>query len=181
MPAINRLVFAHTAEGLFVRAYGKHLGPELTERLRAMGLDVAKLPASIDAKLFGDAFRLLRDTLHPGDASDGPDRAMGQRFLDSYFETVMGSLVRLALRMVPTDKALLRASTHLKSGTNYIDAAVEQRGPKLVQLTLSDYSTSPGFMAGIMHRMAEVTGGKQVRVTYGTDGAPKVRYLIEWQ
>lgn len=181
MPPPSRLVFAHTIEGLFVRAYGKLLGPELTATLKERGLDVAKIPQAVDAQVFGDAFKLVRDTLHRGDPSDAPDRAMGRRFLDAYFETVMGGLVRFALRMTSTDAVLLRASTHLKSGTNFIDAVAVQKGPKLVELTLSDYSTSPGFMAGIIQRLSELSGAKNVQVEYVADGAPKFRYLVRWE
>jgi hypothetical protein len=39
----RRLVFRHTVEGLFVRAYGEKVTPALRERFKAVGLDLKEV------------------------------------------------------------------------------------------------------------------------------------------
>lgn len=152
----RRLVFKHTIEGLFVRAYGAQVTPPLKEQLRAMGLE----GAAVDAEIFGKAFALLRDAVHPGVEPALAERQMGARFLAGYFETAMGGLVKMMLKLLSVEKALARVPQSLMSGANFIEARVEKEGERHYRLTMSDYSTSPDFLCGVVEEMVSRAGGK---------------------
>jgi uncharacterized protein (TIGR02265 family) len=47
----------------------------------------------------------------------------------------------------------------LMSGANFIEARVEKQGERQYRLTMSDYSTSPDFLCGIVIEMIARAGG----------------------
>jgi uncharacterized protein (TIGR02265 family) len=151
----RRLVFKHTIEALFGRAYGAQLTPALKEQFRALGLDAA----AVDAESFGKAFFLLRDAVYPGIEPSQAERQMGTRFLSGYFETAMGGLVKVMLKLLSVEKALGRVPQSLMSGANFIEASVEKKEDRHFQLTMSDYSTSPEFLCGVVAEMVSRAGG----------------------
>ena len=150
----RRLVFRHTVEGLFERAYGERIGPELAQQLSAFPL---KSP-TLDAALFGQAFAVLRDGLFPGVPAAEAEKQMGERFLEGYFETVLGGLVKTMLRLLPVEKAIARIPQSLMSGANFIRAHVEPAGPREKKVVMNDYSTSPDFLCGVVAALVRRTG-----------------------
>ena len=154
-PVSRRLVFKHTIEGLFTRAYGAQVTPALKEEFRRLGLE----GAAVEAEAFGKAFVLLRDAVHPGIEPNVAERQMGERFLAGYFETAIGGLVKMMLKLLPVEKAVMRVPQSLMSGANFIEARVEKQGERQYRLTMSDFSTSPDFLCGIVSQMITRTGG----------------------
>jgi uncharacterized protein (TIGR02265 family) len=152
----RRLVFKHTIEGLFGRAYGSQLTPALEALLTPLGLGAA----AVDAERFGEGFALLRDAVYPGVKPAIAERQMGARFLSGYFDTAMGGLVKAMLRLLSVEKALGRVPQSLMSGANFIEARVEKRGDRYFHLSMNDYSTSPDFLCGVVEEMVTLAGGK---------------------
>jgi uncharacterized protein (TIGR02265 family) len=150
----RRLVFKHTVEALFDRAFGRDVKPELREQFRALGL----FSPAIDAELFGRCFATLRDHVRPGVPLAQAEREMGQRFLASYFETAMGAMVGVWLKVLSVEQALQRAPQSLMSGANFIHARVELVGPRLAQVQMTDFSTSPEFLCGVVSELLRRTG-----------------------
>ena len=105
----RRLVFKHTIEGLFTRAYGGQIPPPLEAQFRDMGL----YAPAVDAEVFGRAFQLLRDEAHRGIDTAAAERQMGARFLACYFETAMGGLVKVLMKVLSVDQALARVPKSL--------------------------------------------------------------------
>lgn len=151
----RRLVFKHTIEGLFTRAYGAQLTTALKDDFRRLGLE----GAAVEAETFGKAFVLLRDAVHPGIEPTLAERQMGARFLSGYFETAIGGLVKVMLKLLPVEKALMRVPQSLMSGANFIEARVEKAGERHYRLTMSDFSTSPHFLCGVVSQMVTLSGG----------------------
>ncbi len=151
----RRLVFKHTVEGLFTRAYGGKISPALEAKFREMGLHA---PA-VDAEVFGLAFQLLRDEVHRGVDPATAEREMGTRFLAGYFETAMGGLVRVMMKLLTVDQALARVPKSLMSGANFIEAKVVKVAEREVNLVVSDFSTSPEFLSGVAGEVVRRAGG----------------------
>lgn len=158
----RRLVFKHTVEGLFTRAYGGQIPPSLDAQFREMGL----YAPAVDAEVFGRAFHLLRDEVHRGLEPAAAERQMGARFLAGYFETAMGGLVKVMLKVLSVDQALARVPKSLMSGANFIEAKVVKVGEREVNLVVNDYSTSPEFLCGVVSEMVTRAGGSpQIEIT----------------
>ena len=151
----RRLVFKHTIEGLFTRAYGGQIPPAVEGQFREMGL----YAAAVDAEVFGRAFQLLRDEVHHGLDTATAEREMGARFLAGYFETAMGGLVKVMIKLLSVDQALARVPKSLMSGANFIEAKVVKVADREVNLVVSDYSTSPEFLSGVVSEMVRRAGG----------------------
>jgi uncharacterized protein (TIGR02265 family) len=150
----RRLVFKHTVEGLFERAYGS----QLSSQQRARFLEVGLFGPTVSAEVFGQAFAELRDTVFAGVPHAQAERTMGERFLDGYFDTAMGGLVKVMLRLLSPEKALHRVPQSLMSGANFIAARVEATAPRDFRVVMNDYSTSPEFLCGVVRRMLQLTG-----------------------
>ncbi len=150
----RRLVFKHTIEGLFTRAYGAQLTPALKARLQELNI----WGPAVDAEVFGQAFIALRDTVYPGVDPAHAERQMGARFLSGYFDTAMGGLVKMMLKLLSVEKALGRVPQSLMSGANFIEARVEKEDERRYRLSMSDYSTSPDFLCGIVSEMISRSG-----------------------
>lgn len=171
----RRLVFKHTVEGLFVRAYGAQVPAALQAKFRELGL----FAPSVDAEVFGQCFQLLRDAVLPGVDPAAAERQMGARFLAGYFDTAMGGLVKVMLKMLSVEKALARVPQSLMSGANFIEARVDPVGEREVKLVMNDYSTSPDFLCGIVTEMVTRAGGRpQVEIVERKGRATVMR--VRW-
>ncbi len=171
----RRLVFKHTVEGLFTRAYGGKTSPTLKAQFREMGLHA---PA-VDAEVFGRAFQLLRDEVHRGVDPATAEREMGACFLAGYFETAMGGLVRVMMKLLSVDQALARVPKSLMSGANFIEAKVVKVAEREVNLMVSDFSTSPEFLSGVVGEMVKRAGGApQIEIIERTGRASVMR--VRW-
>lgn len=171
----RRLVFKHTVEGLFVRAYGGQIPPGLEKQFRDMGL----YAPAVDAEVFGRAFHLLRDEVHRGVDTAAAERQMGARFLAGYFETAMGGLVKMMMKLLSVDQALARVPKSLMSGANFIEAKVVKVAEREVNLVVSDSSTSPEFLCGVVGEMVTRAGGvPQLEITERNGRASVMR--VRW-
>jgi uncharacterized protein (TIGR02265 family) len=152
----RRLVFRHTVEGLFQKAYGPQLSISLKKTLKELGLE----SPAVDAEAFGKAFGLLRDAAHPGIETSRAEREMGARFLKGYFETTMGNLTKMMLKLLSVESALSRVPQSLMSGANFVEAKVLRVAEKNYLLSMNDYCTSPDFLCGVVSEMIQLVGGK---------------------
>jgi uncharacterized protein (TIGR02265 family) len=176
----KRLVFRHTTEGLFLRAFGEVLTPALRAELKGLGLSLDPPAAAVDATAFGAAFARLREAAFPGRPPAEAESLMGERFLDGYFDTVMGGLVKAMLKLLPVERALERVPQSLMSGANFIQARVLKVGPRSYEVWMSDYSTSPGFLIGVVRRMVTLSGGQQVEVAVAVERGRELVLRVGW-
>ena len=176
----KRLVFRHTVEGLFGVAFGDAITPALKEKLREKGLDLDRLAAAYPAEVYGAAFHLLREHVHPGVDEQTAGIAMGERFLEGYFSTVMGSLLKTILRVLPVQSVVERTPKSLETGTNFIKARVQPLGVRLYEVWMSDYSTSPAFLMGVVGRMVRIAGGKDVSVQLAKQEGSQLTFRLSW-
>lgn len=177
----RRLVFRHTVEGLFVRAYGARVTPELHERFRSLGLDLDAIPTAVDAEVYRQAYELLRERLHPGVTPHEADVLMARGFIDGYFETIIGQLTKMMVRVLPVEKHIERSSRNFEAAVNFVTSRVEKLGPKLFRMTVSDYSLSPQFTVGILGRMFEIAGVSQSEVKLEKEEGRAFSVLLSWR
>ncbi len=173
----RRLVFAHTVEGLFGRAYGEQLSPEQRERFQTLGL----FGPTVDAEKFGEAFALLRDLVQPGVEVQVAETRMGRFFVAGYFETTMGALLKVLFRFLPLDKALMRVPQALMSGTHFIHAEVLKSAERDYVLAMNDYSTSPHFLCGIVAEMASRAGVADADIDIIEHVGRAVKIRVRWK
>lgn len=176
----RRLVFRHTVEGLFVRAYGEKVTPALRERFKAVGLDLNALPATVDANVYLAAYELLREHLHPSVPPAEADVMMARGFIDGYFETVIGQLTKMMVRVMPVEAHIERSSRNFEAAVNFVTARVEKLGPRLFRMTVSDYSLSPQFTVGILGRMFEIAGVRQYDTKLEEQKGRAFSILLSW-
>lgn len=180
MVTASRRIFSHAITGLFVKAFGANVTPALRAAFREKGLDLDKIPATLDASVFAACFDDLRAAIYPGRDPDSAGREMGRRFLDAYFDTTMGALQRTLLKLVPTDRVVERAPEVAASGTNFIRPLVERVAAKHYRVTLNDHATDPSFLAGLIERGIVLSRSADPDVRISRLEGRQVRYDVRW-
>lgn len=179
--AHERLVFRHTVEGLFKVAFKNDVTPELKRALATVGIDLENLPSTCTAEAYGAGFELLRKAVYPSLPEAEASELMGGRFLDGYFSTAMGGVVKTLLRFMPVEKVVERAPTALDSGANFIKSFVQRIASRDYLLTTSDYSTTPGFLTGVVRRTLELSGARNTKVKVETQRGRELVFHITWE
>jgi uncharacterized protein (TIGR02265 family) len=177
----RRLVFRHTVEGLFLRAFGPAMTPAFRESLQRIGLDLDAIPTAIDAHLYRTAYELLRAQIHPGLPPDEADVQMARRFIDGYFETVIGQLTRMMVKVLPVETHIERSSRNFEAAVNFVTSKVEKIGPRAYRMRVSDFSLSPHFTMGILGRMFEIGGVTQYDVRLERQEGRAFSILMSWR
>ncbi|MBL8912432.1 MAG: DUF2378 family protein [Archangium sp.] len=108
------------------------LTPSLIAKLQAIGLDPTKktLPA-YPAQTSRDAVLLCAKALNPQLSEDDALFALGRRFVERYGESIMGSALAAAARMLGPKRMLNRVAVQFGNANNY-----ENSGAKDVKVTV---------------------------------------------
>jgi uncharacterized protein (TIGR02265 family) len=106
---------------------------------------------------------------------------MGVQFLEGYFQTVIGSVVKTLAKMLPVDTVVERLPSNMMSGANFIHVRAEKKAPKHYAMLMSDHSTTPGFLMGLVQGMVQFAGGKDVRVVLSEQKGRALTFDLTWQ
>lgn len=175
----RQIVFAHTVEAFFVRTYGDRLKPELRAQLEKKGLLGSKLP--VDVEVFREGMELVRAALFPEAPVEDAYRAMGEEYLARYFSTVMGGLAAMMVKLLPPEKAIARVSSSLQSASNLVKADYEKRGERDYLVTVENYSSTPGFVAGLLVAFMRNAGGKNVKADLVSHEGRTAKFHVSWE
>jgi uncharacterized protein (TIGR02265 family) len=177
----ERLVFAHTAEGLFRRGLSGRISPELKEQLRQAGLDLDKplMPAyPLDTWL--RCVSLAAQALYPNDPREVALLHVGERMIDGYLETTMGSAMFGLLRLVGTHRALGRMQKNFRSANNYTEVRLTELGPREADLWMNEPGPLRYFMQGVLLAGLRGAGTPNVRVELRQFDDASVTYHLSW-
>jgi uncharacterized protein (TIGR02265 family) len=175
------LVFAQTFEGLFHRAYKGQVTPALRERMRAHGVDLDRpLQPAYPVEAWNAALLETARALHPDLPLEAAYQKVGERFLEGFGETLIGSAMMALLRTVGYRRALARMERNFRTGNNYIRSHMVERGPTEVDVHFEDMREPPGFFTGIFLAGARMTGAQGVRVECERTGELQCRFHITW-
>ncbi|WNG22714.1 DUF2378 family protein [Cystobacter fuscus] len=116
------LVFNHTVQGLFSRAFPQGVPASLKEKLRAAGVDLDKplLPA-YSIKTWSQCVVLSAPVAFPNELPSVAWHKLGERMIDGYQETMIGRAMFASLRLLGPRRMLLRAKRSFRSGNNYTE------------------------------------------------------------
>lgn len=177
--AARQIVFAHTVEAFFVRTYGNRFKPELREQLTKLGLLESKLP--VDVEVFREGMELVRRSLFPEMESEAAYRAMGEEYLARYFTTVMGGLAAMMVKLLPPEKAIARLSQSLQSASNLVKAEYTKNNERDYTVSVENYSSTPGFVAGLLVAFMRNAGGKNVKTDIVEHQGLSAKFHVYWE
>ncbi|MBU8898779.1 TIGR02265 family protein [Corallococcus sp. H22C18031201] len=179
MESPERVVFQQSFEGL-IRALGSRMDDDCVQRLRQVGIDpIRPLAVAYPLEVWVGALREAAATLAPQAPLDEAAALVGHRFLHGYGGTLIGRALLTGVRLLGPQRMLERMTRNLRTGTNYLEAHLEQQGPTHYVLTCRPV-VIVGFYVGLFSAGLEISGAQQpvVRVL-STDGDTAV-YDLTW-
>lgn len=177
----ERLVFSHTVEGLFLRALKPRLTQRLRDRLaREAGVDLNKLKPGYSLREWDAAVNVAAEELHPGAPNEEAFELLGAALTQGYFDTVIGSAMAAMLRLIGPARAVRRIERSLRSGNNYSETSLVERGPTRFELHTNETGRLRENLRGVLRRGMEVAGAKNVRCTVLRFDDAGCVYGIEW-
>jgi uncharacterized protein (TIGR02265 family) len=179
--APERLVFAHTVEGLLIRGVAGMLTDKLKARLRQAGLDLdAKLRPAYTYEEWTEFVRISAEELFPEKPWPAAYRALGERLIDGYRETLLGRAVMSIIKLRGPAKAIQRTQQSFRSGNNYTEARVEHLEPNRAELWMNETSDVRMLTAGIILAGLRATGAKEPSVEVKRFDEKGTFYLLKW-
>jgi uncharacterized protein (TIGR02265 family) len=178
----EQVVFAHSVEGLFVRALGGEVPPALADQLRGLGIDLSKklLPA-YPVALWNRVLEATAQTLYPGEPFDQAGRQLGARMMEGYRATLVGQAVLALAKIIGPRRALLRSRQNWRSGNNYSEVRVEELAPTDFRLGFNEAGISRWVTQGLLQAGLTFAGAKACTVEVVTFTETDVVYRITWK
>ncbi|MBZ4372814.1 DUF2378 family protein [Corallococcus sp. AS-1-6] len=178
-PSPERLVFQQSFEGL-IRALGDHLDEPCARQLREAGIDPrGKLAVAYPLEVWVESLKLAASVLAPSATLDDGAEVVGRRFLEGYGATLIGSALLAGVRLLGPHRMLERMTRNLRTGTNYLEARLEQTGPTRYVLTCRPVVVA-GFYRGLFAAGLEMSGAHGASVVLMRSAGDAAVYDLSW-
>ncbi|HVE82940.1 MAG TPA: DUF2378 family protein [Myxococcales bacterium] len=144
-PAIDAALF----EGMFVRA----LRPDdaLRAQLKEIGFDLDRMQPRYPVSVWRGALDAARRRLFADRAEERGFRALGNLFIDGYFETIIGKVLAIPLKLMSIDRVIQNIPKSWKAARPDLHVDPPQReGPQRWRVHFVDAYPLPGFLAGVV-------------------------------
>ena len=176
---VEPCVFQVTVESLS-RALGPDLGRAKSE-MKRLGIDFDQpLLASYPLETFNRAFNYASELLYPSSAVAERHEQLGRRVLDSFGQTIIGSVLLAMTRVAGPRRMLERTTRNMRQANNYTEITLEERGPKHVVLHFNRVAF-PDFYKGMMLRGLELSGGKNGAVSWARTQGDRIDITVKWE
>lgn len=174
----ERLWFDAAIEGLWHKALAGKVTPALEARLRAEGIDLARLLPGYPAAVAARCVALTAAALFPDQPEDDRLRAIGRTFLLGYQQTLIGRAVIQVLRLIGPRRSLERMQSNFRS-VNYVKTRFTALGPNSAEVWFNHVDGIPAYFAGIIEQGGAFAGAKSVQVSWAEkDGGCAFR--VDW-
>lgn len=151
-----------------------------TQRLRELGLDAgAPLNVAYPLEVWIEALRTAAETLAPGVPLDEGAAVVGRRFIEGYGATRMGAALLRTVRMLGPRRMLERMTRNLRTGTNYLESTLLERGPTHYELSCRPVLI-PGFYQGLLSAGLEISGAYRPSVQMLRCNGDEAVYELTW-
>lgn len=135
-------------EGMFARALKVTDG--MAAELRAAGYDVKAPQPRYPNHVWRQSLEIARRHEYPTLPQDEGLRALGRRFVDGFFQTIVGKFVAVALPMLGSSMMNRRVSGMFKMARKDLEVSSVEESPTRYRLIFKDKHPSPEFVAGFM-------------------------------
>ncbi|HEX8538114.1 MAG TPA: DUF2378 family protein [Cystobacter sp.] len=176
------LVFNHTVQGLFSRAFPQGVPAALKEKLRAAGVDLDKplLPA-YPVQTWSQCITLSAPVVFPNELPSVAWHKLGERMIDGYQETMIGRAMFASLRLLGPRRMLLRAKRSFRSGNNYTEVEFTDVSETEMDLWFNEtHEVLRHFTAGLVMAGMRMGGAELPRVGILHTDARGVTFRATW-
>lgn len=135
-------------EGLFARAL--QVSEAMAAELRSVGFDPKNPKPRYPNKVWRDSLEVARRHEYPTLSHEEGMRALGRRFVDGFFQTIIGKFVAVALPMLGNSMMQKRVPGMFKMARKDLEVSSVEETPNRYRLIFKDRHPSPEFVAGFM-------------------------------
>jgi len=163
-PVEESKVDAALFEGMFIRAIRPDA--EFQAELRTAGFDPARLQGRYPTSVWRKSLEIARRRIFPDLPRDRGYRALGQKFVEGYFETIIGKVLSIPLKFMAVDHAIQRLPRMWKAGRpDLVLDPPAKEGPHKWRIHFHDRDPFPDFTAGMVEAASKRTSrGEEVNV-----------------
>ena len=156
MPEPEPTIEAALFEGMFVRAMQPD--PAFKAELKELGFDLDRIRSRYPVEVWRRSLEAARRRLFGERPEERGYRALGNLFVEGYFETIIGKILSVPLSLVNPEKVIQRMPKTWRTARSdiQIDPPV-QEGPQRWRVRFRDSNPLPGFMAGIIEGASQRT------------------------
>jgi uncharacterized protein (TIGR02265 family) len=175
-PAIDAALF----EGMFVRAF--HPDGELVAELRTIGFDLARIQGRYPVSVWRKALDITRRRLFPDRSEERGLRALGNLFIEGYFDTIIGRVISVPMKFMPPERVIQRMPKNWAAARP--DVKITQpvkEAPTRWRVHFHDEQPLPGFFAGVVEGASRRTSRKEgINVTVERVNGPEFDLVMWW-
>ncbi|MGZ3457532.1 MAG: DUF2378 family protein [Archangium sp.] len=177
------LIFTHTLQGLFSRTFHDGVPAELKVQLRTVGVDLDKplLPA-YPVQTWCRCVELSAPFAFPRERREVAWRKLGERMIDGYQDSMIGSAMFSMLRLLGPRRMLQRAQKNFRTGNNYSEVRITEVSPTAMDLWFNE-SDEPlrHFTVGLVLAGMRVGGAEEPQVNIVDKDAKGFTLRASWK
>lgn len=179
MPADERLVFPSLIEG-YQKGIGERFDAALKAKLKARGLDVAKLPPAVPANDMLGHMRVIGAHVWPDQPEVEQLRLLGLSAIRGWSTGLLGSAASAMIRLVGPRRTLGRLDRAFSTTNNFNRAKTEFVGEHEALVTINDVQGMPSYWVGILEAGMELLGVTGT-VLVDSQRPPEATLRVTWK
>ncbi len=179
MASDERFVFPSLVEG-YMKGIGERFSPELKQKLKSAGLDVAKLPPAIPVHEMERYMDLISSHAWPTVTREEQMRLLGLSAIRGWQSGLLGSATSAMLRVLGPRRTLTRLDRAFSTTNNFNKATTQFVDDKEALITVNDVQDRPTYWVGIFQAGLEILGLDGV-VTIDAQQAPSATFRVKWK
>ena len=152
LPNAERVMFGSAYEALFQRALRKEMTVTLAVELSKCGVNLEKISAGYSYADWLKTLKVTSDVLYPGKPISATYVYLGERLVESFFETLIGKPLIALLRLMGPERTLARMKKNLRSGNNYAETILTKIGPGDFELWVNESDETRFITFGVLRR-----------------------------
>jgi uncharacterized protein (TIGR02265 family) len=150
-------------EGMFVRAL--RVDGDFKAQLRAKGFDLDRAHPRYPITVWLDCVDLAATRLYPGESRAQAWQQLGRRFIDGYFETLVGKLITASFPFLSAKSFVTRVPRFMTSGLEGTELTLTWLDAHTATLRIvGSGDISAAFMSGILSVCFERLGAGAVKL-----------------
>jgi uncharacterized protein (TIGR02265 family) len=173
------VVFRHTVQSLR-RVLEPVFDVEVARRLTKIGIDLSDLSPSYPLATWVSALQLAMDALYPDLPVEAASFRLGNAFIHSYAETLVGKVLAASSRLIGPARALAATARNLRTGNNYSRVSVKTPSPNTLEVTLN-IAPFPHYFAGMFQGGLLLSGGVNPQVEFAGQMPEGFLYRARWK
>lgn len=180
-PAVEKIEFARTIEGLFQKGLAAELDAALMAKLKVAGLDLNRpLLPGYPAADFHRWVQIAATHIHPHLPVDEAVRLVGRRSVPGLEDTLIGRALSSGLKLIGPRRAMERVQRIFRNNGNYQEVKVISMHEHGGRLAITDVFGLPTYYQGIFEAAAPLIGAKNAKITLAASPPPSATLDISW-